>query len=721
MTPASPSWIDRFDSIEDLRARDALVRLFQRAVADASEIAAAGFEVVVILVSRRLSCLYEMLVDAGFDDLVEIPGCTVISDRALEGSVRPSPEQRIILIDDAIVLGTTLVDTYDDLVDDLVAQLGDPSAEQAMRDQVHVKVALVDEQRHSKALMDRLGLPLQETDDVCFLPTKELQRVAFEIARCLYQTGRPYFTDFPLVDEIELPVHRWEALQRSDRWKVFDVTPPTAFAGRDRRSITFIPTRAVEQAVRSKGREEAMELVEGIKVRVYADPPDDADWVRVRIVPMGLPGAMLKPRLVSILDAIENDLGTGLSWSDWEAPAQHRLLQMYASSCVLAEFWTDLQAVGYDRQLASALLDDVHIGCYFGRRDVPKVLDAFDRTIGRYVAREIDPEQVVVPDVPLVPRSGLASMRDVKRWTVGSARMVEAVTDLRAADRLRERVALLAEAVPPSLHGEGVTSVDRFWVHRVLTIFGEVDKHLELPQEVKIRAMSYAEYHTNREDSRAGRTDERVVKMGITLRELCDGFAPLAAGDPDWSFAALSLAIDVGNDMGVIVPTTVCRGIDGLVFRQYRSGEMAYATNRPHAELRGVRARDLDTVADDYTAMVLADIADEREAEPVEIWDEFIEANDLAAATARQAERIAQSWIGSVTEVNGQSFVAYVSSRLDPGVSGPVNFERSDLVDAEAVELGLGDTVLWTVFSELNEVGRPIHMAEVRRLISRHG
>lgn len=720
MTPARPPWADCLAPIGDQSARDALVRLFERAVDDVRQLVADGHEVVVVLVSRRLSCLYEMLVNAGFDGLEVIPGCTVVSDRALEGSVRPTTSHQIVLIDDAIVLGTTLVDLYDDLVKDLVDELGDPASEQIIRDQIHVQVAMIDAERHSEALLDHLRLSPDVAEGICSLSTKQLQQVALEIARCLYRAGRPYFTDFPLVEELELSSVAWKALQHSDRWHVFDVTPPTAFAGTERRSITFISTPAVEQAVRAKGRAEAMELIEGIKVRVYASSPDAAGQVHIRIVPMGLPGAMMVPRLVSTLEAIEDELRSGPDWSRWKAPAQHRLLQMYASSCVLAEFWTDLQAVGYEGKLSSRHLDHVHVGCYFGHDDVPKVLDAFDRTVERFAAGRLDPDHVLEPEVPLVARSGLASLRDVKRWTVGSARMVEATSDLRADERFRDQVALLAAAVPPSPGDDGVTPVDAFWVHRVLAIFGEVDEHLEADQEDEIREMGYEEYQDFRTRGRAGEAGERVVKMGITLRELCEGFAPLAVGDPGWAFAALSLAIDVGNDMGVIVPTTVCRGEGGPVFRQYRSGEMAYATKRPHAELRGVPAEDLDHQMDVYTTMALDDVALVAEQEGIVVRRGFVAANDLAAGTAHRADQIAQSWIGNVTEVEDETFMAYVSSRLDPGLSGPVSFDRKDLRAAENTGLALGDTVIWTVFSEPNAVGRPISWAEVRRLAS-HG
>lgn len=691
-----PHWAAPLTPIGDPEVRRALVDLFERADRHARQAATEGRIVVVVLVSRRLSCLYEMFEANGFDGFSD---CIVVSDRALQGSVRVASHQQVIVIDDALILGTTLVDTYDEIA----GQLGDQPAITAL-------VAMVDEERRNPHFMRHLGIAVDAPDAPLQLSTKELEDVARDIASCLYKAGRPYFTDFPLVRELRMTEEQWAQLQSSPRWLVFDVTAPQGFGGADRTALSFFPVDAAAASIRAKGHPEAMALLEGAKVRVYADAADADGMVRLRIVPMGLPCAVMVPRLRHVLEAIELELEAGRGWRSWKPEAQHRLLQMYLSTCVLAEFWHDVAGTGVPVVLESALLDQVHIRCYFGLDDVAYVTEAFDQTVHAYT--HADRTTPAAPAAPLLPGSGLASEQRVRRWTVSNARMVDAAADLN------DRLDLIGGVAPEPQAGE-VVKVDPFWVHRVLSIFGKVDTDMERTQEEDLRDWPYERYRDDRQMHAMRGPGARIVKEGITLAELAELFTPMSTERSSWSFAALSLAIDVGNDLGIIVPSTVCGGPQGPVFRQYRSGEMAYAAKTPHQSLTG-DAESLAADIDLYTSLVLGDIAASRQQGPDEVRDQFASENRRLATISRDATIVEQAWIAEVTQVGDTDFEVFASSRLDDGVETTARLPLGRLPQDERDSLRAGDTVYWTIFNPDDETGRPQPGVELRRVCAPH-
>lgn len=185
--PTSPRCLD---AIADVELRVALMRLFER-TNDLIRAHEGEQRVLVVLVSRRMTCLYDMLLGDDFPGLV---GGEVVSDRALDADSVEIAGRRIVLLDDAFILGSTLADLYDKLVDP-----DDPA-------RVTTMVACVDRQRFSRALLAHVGVSLDGPDAPCLRDTKQLEAFAFELASCLYQAGVPYFSDFPVVKELEQAV-----------------------------------------------------------------------------------------------------------------------------------------------------------------------------------------------------------------------------------------------------------------------------------------------------------------------------------------------------------------------------------------------------------------------------------------------------------------------------------------------------------------------------------
>ena len=502
--PSLPTWAGCIDHFADPDVKQALVDLVIRVVARARELREAGERVTVVLVSRRMSCLWEMFVTEGLEEPdVDI---VVVSDRALDGGVPIVPGQRVILVDDVLILGSTLADRYDRIVEDV----GDDP------DLVEALVACVDRERSSRALVRHMRIPKNgEPGAPLRCSTKVLERTATDIASGLYRAGRPYFTDFPLLVALPVAAGVVERLLASDRWYVADVSPPAWFGGSDRRALSVVPRPETERTIRVRIIEDVSVLVEGIKVRIYIGPGEDGGH-ELRLVPMGLPGAMLTGRLAALVEAIEATLSSDdLQWRDWKKPeAWHRLVQMFASACVLTELWDDLEAAGVDRKLTSELLDPIHLKTYFGQDDAKLIKAAFDRTRDEYRARRT---------VPASPRSASPSsslrlgMSQAQEHLVRDAALRAQILTEHTAS-ITDELQVLGGAVPPPPPEPGVVQVvDPFWVHRVLSVFGSIDDRLERPQEHSLQKLTYPAYHALRTQQEEGQGEPRVIRCGLSM------------------------------------------------------------------------------------------------------------------------------------------------------------------------------------------------------------
>lgn len=700
-----PIWARCLKPIGTKADQRALVRLVEWVAMRVAELTADRRQVTVVLVSRRMSCLYEMLVANGYP---EIKGATVVSDRALGGSVQLRRGDTVVLVDDAIILGSTLVDLYDRIVNDLEGDRG----------QVEVMVAWIDDERHSPAFVEHLQMRATGLGAPLVKSTKELENIAWDIASALYQDGRPYFTDFPLVEELHLTNRAVDALLTSKRWMVTEVTPPVNFSGGERRAFSFVPTPGTDALIRTRVCPDAAALMDIGKVRCYfgqQSRQDEDDAVSLRLVPMGIPGAVMPKRLDEVLGAVEKVLGaTGLPWRKWKPVACHRLLQMYLSSCVLTEFWVDLEAAGCTRILDRSVLDAKHLLYYFGADDADMVLDAFERTVDGSVSD--------IPGAPaaralvLTPRSGLPAFEKVTRRALTNSRMID------AARNLHDQLEPLASAVTPDRPKPGVVAtVDPFWVYRILNLFGCVDRDLERPQEERLQHKTYEFYKEYRDLGLHPEIGARVIKSGISLPELQALMQPDADRTDPWPAAALLLAIDVGNDLGVVVPTTVYDEDmkKGPVFRYYRSGEMAFSANVPHDELargdRSIAPAQLDRL----TLAWLKEWAERDGIDDLNLAVQtFMKDNRRLAEQACARSSVRQAWVAEVADMDEDDLLVDAESRLVEGVSTKARLPRSALSEDENAHVAVGSVLYWTVFDSRDLQGLPRPTYEIRLIPS---
>jgi hypothetical protein len=156
----------------------------------------------------------------------------------------------------------------------------------------------------------------------------------------------------------------------------------------------------------------------------------------------------------------------------------------------------------------------------------------------------------------------------------------------------------------PPRAGE-IREVDRIWAHQVLQVFGRVDVELEREQERKLRRLTYEEYRRYRDVGDDTSFGSRVIKQGITVGELSRLLVRDLDESDEWQRGVCSLAIDIGNDLGVVVPSTKTLDGPGPAFRQYRSGETAFLVDQSHVELGRIDAGAAAEALDWYTQRVI--------------------------------------------------------------------------------------------------------------------
>lgn len=645
--PSGSSASGPLSDIRDADLRAGLVKLFD----DAQSRVDRGQVQAVILAARRLACIYQLLVAT--KAMHPIDGAVVISDRSIELAL-DTGMTGVLILDDSVVLGTTL--------DRLKAQVHArcPSAD------VATSCVVVDRDQQIEYLTSTLGLSYLHCR-----PTEDVQRFSADIVRCLYRHQIPFVSDFPISVPLKISTAKWIEYLKEPSWLVAEVTPPL-LEETETQALTHIGGEAVSKDFLTRVLPEVAELIDIAKVRSFSRKT----WSRqekIVLVPMvllapasaeDLRQCMRSIMAASCADESANDQSKStpsLGWESWDSATQQRFVQYYASCCLLATFHGRFGSDVIVDDSSDSLLDLQAVQLLFG-------------------AKAIDALAVLEGAVSSFGRTPPGHFEEPARLRILRPRKSPVLSDERLEILLfSTREMILGTGLPPRPETGELTKVGLIFGHGLAAIFGYIDSTLESAQRAQIKAMSGRSEYEDWVASGPG----RILNQGITLAELTTVLLPgTGHADDPWLQSLVALGLDVGNDLGIIVPVTKHDSVRGLTFRSYRLGETAYLAGRP---LPLLIAEDDRIDADDLDAM--AHSIDRQSLEPI------VKAIDESVRAPRPPK---SSSFDERLQLLNSALLNVVPGALVEGWNGEVShvLEDSDEFEAELEPIHQADAVV---------------------------
>jgi hypothetical protein len=643
-------------AVSDEELRTGVGRLFEHA----QRLCADKSIDLVVLTARRLACLYQLLVQQGMPAL---DGCQVVSDRFLDANPELNwASTSVLLLDDSVVVGTTLVRLHDDLRRKAPAVL--------------CRSVCLDVDQQATYLFEGVDFePLHKRS------SQEVQAFSREVVVALFDNQVPFFSDFPVTRPVTFTPRGWKKYLETEDWHVADVTAPLLERS-DRQALAQIPTEEHLHRLLSRIVPSASALVDSFKVRSYVRTSKAAKSV------VFVPIAMLSSCKPAALDDALSEIavvmrGTtehfGISWRRSSPVAKHRLVQIYLSACLLAETWPRVQDTAVETtELSDEVLEPLPVSLYFGSM-APAVTSAFDAVVDSYRSTPVG-------------HYGPSPQARLDQPAPSRLLQEEPVQDLLW--EARELIAAVGVPEQPS-KGE-LTKVGLIFSHAVSSIFGFLNREYEEPQRAEIRALgSRTEY-----DTLFGDGERRYLNQGFTMRELTSALIPDYMTGTPWSRCLVSLGIDAGNDLGIIVPVTRHDAKRDVVFRSYRLGETANLAGSPLS--RAVHTDEIDeftkTIDSGFPAFaVTAPIAGRR-------WMTRTHRRGGPSFDALRLQilrtfpgKVVSRFDGIVTSVDNDYFDAELLSPLrdDHRVA---RMKREQITNSSRVALRPGVSFSWSIF-----------------------
>lgn len=546
MTASRGAVWDALAEVGDVRLRAATIELFDDA---RRRIAEDGVD-LVILCARRLACIYQVLLKAGYEP---IAGALVVSDRFLDlaGAWLPWQWKHVLILDDSVVLGTTLTKLHAD-VEERVAGYAPEGGK------VESSAICVDVDRRATYLLDRLNFaPRLE------LGQHDVQAFSTDVVRCLYRNDVPFFSDFPVSRPIATTKVAVLDFVGSGDWNVADVTAPIV-AGDGQTAYTLIPAAGRERDLLNSLPGNVGQLIRSFKLRVFVHEHEDGA-ATLTLVPLALLGACdyddLTQAITSLCDVAGAEAFGVTVPSATDMPAAHRLMQMLTSWLLLVEVVSHAAIVGVDDE--APLLDTASLRLYFG--PALEQATAVATAIGELPRRDlVDEDGMVVVSDPSTSAHAATLLDD------------DAIRELLWAQR-----ELLNGARPGSVPERGqMTKVGMVASHAINSLFGYLSRQLEAPQQRQIRDLNDYTAYCDQFSSQPG---ERILEQAFTMDDLAEALLGKQKTLDPWDRALVSLGVDVGNDLGIVVPTAQADDERRLVYRGYRLGETAQLAENPLA------------------------------------------------------------------------------------------------------------------------------------------
>ncbi len=468
----------------------------------------------LIFMARKSLCLYDVLVRMGIPPTEKC----VLSDRILDMDLQRFENRRVALIDDTLILGTTLGKTKQ-----LLLRAGAAS--------VTVHVFCIDDDYWSRDLVD---------PEKCMLHLDDSRVMTFCAAavRALSLMPRPYLVDFPISRPIKIRADEAQCFLSNRAWRGFNIS--TSLQERnDVSSLSFFPNSFAKVELDRRWGTALSPLLDIIKVRGFARKNRDVYWLQLVpiVVLRPLHIADLEPLFIDIINRVPNtapDELLDLTNQATTPRAKQRLVQ-YVLSCIVGHAFLSESATSistditleYDQQEAER-----HYGPWLGTQL---------RTIAstRSLAHPLDTEHYRTTEIP-------AEVAVWSKETIDSGTKIQDEPEERADQTEIHEIRNLIPAF-----------TDLFVRHYDV-------REIPAREDAKKRGAAILDA------IEAGGRDR--LESGLPWAAIVDHM--LAVHRLKRSPAiedALSLVLDFCNDQGIAVPVTWT--VNEVVFRAYRHGE----------------------------------------------------------------------------------------------------------------------------------------------------
>lgn len=471
-----------------------------------------------VFMARKSLCLYDVLLLLGVPP-IEKP---LISDRCLDMDLSAIDGRRVALIDDTVIVGTTLAKTKKYL------------GEEHQCD-VSTHVFCLD---RDWAATDLLTPDLVAVE----LPDSRVMTFCNSEVRALSLIPRPYIVDFPISTPLRIRNREESRVFSGLCWTGYTVsTELQRYHGVG--SISFFPGRKVVDDLLSELGQGWADVMNIVKVRTFFRQVEDASWFKA------VPIVTLKPLTIGALERggrrlIDRlSLASGVDLSNLAARCQrpeawNRLVQ-YILSVVLGRHFLEDLARGVGTRV-DLTYDEVEAGRLFGpwhQSELRGIHEIRTEELRSTAADSITIQTSALPD-------------NVLRY--GFEPLEKEVSEEREPERPETE------------------NLVRYLADTFVRLFNE----RELPARREARRLGLKVLTAPKTEA----PNRDRLEVGIPWVSIVQHFCHQRSIEQSQGLTnLLSLALDICNDIGSSVPITCIR--DEIVFRAYRHGEDARFTD----------------------------------------------------------------------------------------------------------------------------------------------
>lgn len=466
---------------------------------------------VLIFMARKSLCLYDILLAIGITPCQQL----LASDRILDMDLELLRGKRVALVDDTLIVGTTLAKTKRYLTTTLGAQ-------------VSVHVFCMDTDWQVRNLIQPDTVFVEATD-------RRVMNFCASLVRAMSLVPRPYLVDFPLSRYFRIRTGDVQCFLSWLDWRTFSLSSPLQ-ADNGVEVYTFLPEPAILTQFIEGLDPIFAQKIDITKVRAFGRYHDDVMWVRI------VPIVTLRPMNIEAIEEVFV-----------------RIMGRYASIASDADSLTAAMTASLAKQRFIQFLLSSVLGTMF--------MNSVGRSIGSVLDFSFDDVETDRHYGPWLHEQMKTCLNHAQSLTGSSEGMLSSTRSIPT--QLPPRVTVLAKEVLTS--ADIGTKRDGRGVNLIVDcceLFVRMYSLREIPAREEARRLGSRVLDAH--PTEAPYRDRLNVGLPWPLIE---DYLKSVTGSLGGNTDLISLALDACNDLGVAVPIT-CE-MEGVVFRALRYGEDA--------------------------------------------------------------------------------------------------------------------------------------------------